>query len=371
MTFPRIFLATSLFLFGAIGFAVVVKKKKPISVEGQNNGPVVVSTMPVSASTTTLAPIEIQLGSLQQAQPLSTANSLGVVEQLPLEKSEDVAQCIVDSACVDGTKSAPIKPFIQVDHIDLLFKKPSPLPIVETIEYKSRAPWKRSRSAWLVDYASHYKTHLHFIARSLNGKPDYTPKAAREGERFNVLSQSQNFYFYLLVDLSQCTLSFYYVCPNENDPKENEYGLLKTYRVGLGRPDSTKTSGYLTPTGRYRLGSRTAVFNPKMMGNHKGQKVELIQVFGTRWIPFEKEMGVCSEPAKSYGIHGTAWQPSVPGGPLVDNLSSIGKYESDGCVRLASADMEELFAIIASHETIIEIVPNESFVKMTGKEKLF
>ena len=43
-------------------------------------------------------------------------------------------------------------------------------------------------------------------------------------------------------------------------------------------------------------------------------------------------------------------------GDLADNQDSIGKYESDGCIRLATADIEELFAIIISQPTTIEIV---------------
>lgn len=305
MTFPRLFLLTFVLLFGAIGVAKLIKKNETVA-------------PPESIS---IAPIEIQLAPRVVSPP---------------EVEVPVAETHSD-----------------VDRVSLLFQRPSPLPIVETIPYKSKVNWKQSRSAWLVDYAAHYKTHLHFIARSLNGKPDYSPKAAREGEMINVLSTTKNFYFHLLVDLSACRMSFYYVCPDEN-----ERMLLKTYRVGLGRPDASKASGYLTPVGRYKLGGRVAVFQPKMMGSHKGQKVELIRVFGTRWIPFEKEIGECSEPAKSYGIHGTPW--SVQGTALVDNPSSIGRYESDGCIRLGSKDIEELFAIIATRDAVVEIVSNLS-----------
>lgn len=316
MTFPRIFLATFLVLFGAIGVAAIWKKPKAPEQSQSANAAVVQS-----------APIEISLTSLQ-------------------EKSKPVEVVTPVQATAQSKPQLP-----DVDNIELLFQKNSGLPIVETVRYKSQVPWKRSRSAWLVDYASHYKTHLHFIARSLNGKRDYTPKAAREGDSFNVLSQTENFYFYLLVDISRCKMWFYYV-----RPEQNERFLLKTYRVGLGRVDTSRASGCLTPTGTYKLGSRVAVFQPKMMGNHKGQRVELIRVFGTRWIPFEKEIKDCSEPAKSYGIHGTPWQAEAGTDRLVDNPTSVGNYESDGCIRLAQNDIEELFAIISTHDTIIEIV---------------
>ena len=65
----------------------------------------------------------------------------------------------------------------------------------------------------------------------------------------------------------------------------------------------------LTPVGMYELGSRVAVFRPRMMGMYKGKKIELMQVFGCHWIPFEKEIEGCSEPAKGFGIHGTPMSP--------------------------------------------------------------
>lgn len=334
MTFSRIFLATFFVLFALIGFAAMTKKKSsenklPIQEQKISSGPALQT-----------APIEITLTSLQAVKPCEKPTAPVVVEASPL-----------------GALSSDDLP--DADFVELLFQKNSPLVIVETVQYKSQPAWKKARAAWLVDYASHYKTHLHFIARSLNGKRDYTPKAAREGDSFTVLSQKENFHFYLLVDLARCKMWFYYVRPNQK-----ERFLIKTYRVGLGRIDTSKASGCLTPTGIYRLGSRVAVFQPKVMGNHKGQKVELIRVFGTRWIPFEKEIEECSEPAKSYGIHGTPWSTETGSEKLVDNTSSIGHYESDGCIRLAAPDIEELFSIISTHDTVIEIVSDYSKAKL-------
>ena len=125
--------------------------------------------------------------------------------------------------------------------------------------------------------------------------------------------------------------------------------------MGLGRLEASKTSGLLTPLGKYTLGERVAIFKPKVMATHQGKKVEMITVFGTRWIPFETEIGKCTAPAKGFGIHGTPWVANAQG-ELVDQFDSIGKYESDGCVRLATPDMEELFAIIITKPTTIEIV---------------
>src|SRR5262245_40009103 len=93
-----------------------------------------------------------------------------------------------------------------------------------------------------------------------------------------------------------------------------------------------------------------------MMGPYKSKQTELIRVFGTRWLPFEKEIEGCSEPATGMGIHGTRWSCDERKGKLVDNISSMGKHESDGCIRMKTEDVEELFSIVSTHETVVEIV---------------
>ncbi len=115
----------------------------------------------------------------------------------------------------------------------------------------------------------------------LNGKPDYFKQDITEGAKFNVLKKEVPLRFHLVVDASRCKLWFYAI-----DDSTQTKTLLKTYDVGLGRPDSTKVSGLLTPLGKYTLGSRVAIYKPGVQGNHKGQKVEMVTVFGTRWIPF-------------------------------------------------------------------------------------
>lgn len=239
----------------------------------------------------------------------------------------------------------------EADRIDELFSKDnSELPIVETITYKSRVAWQKGRPAWLSDYAVHYSTSRHFIARSLNGKPDYLKQNIAEGDRFNVFKKDKKIEFYLVVDLSRCKMWLYCI-----DKDVLQTTLLKTYQVGLGRLDPSKASGLLTPLGTYTLGNKTAVYQPKAMGYHNGKKVEMLSVFGTRWIPFDKEVASTTVPAKGFGIHGTPWNPNAKG-VLEDDRSSIGKYKSDGCIRMTTPDVEELFAIITTRPTTIALV---------------
>ena len=87
----------------------------------------------------------------------------------------------------------------------------------------------------------------------------------------------------------------------------------------------------------------------------KEKGLDMICYFGTRWIPFEKEIKNCSAPAKSYGIHGVPWTKDSSG--WHEDCSTLGKTASDGCIRLKTGDVEELYAIISTRPltTTIEI----------------
>jgi hypothetical protein len=228
---------------------------------------------------------------------------------------------------------------------------------VETISYTSQVSWLKGRPAWIGDYASYYGTSKHFIARSLNGKPDYENQKVSPNSRFNVFRKDRNFQFYLLVDVSLCKMGFYYI-----DLDTQERVLLKTYKVGLGKLANTP-SGSLTPLGSYTLGSKVAVYKPGVVGLYQDKKIEMMHVFGTRWIPFEK-----GAESTGYGIHGTPWNIDRSTHQLVDNQVGIGKYESHGSIYLATGDIEELFAIVISKPTIIEVVKHFKDAKLPGVE---
>ncbi len=254
---------------------------------------------------------------------------------------------------------------LEIDKVALLFALDSTkLPIVETISYTSRVPWLKGRPAWISDYASHYETSRHFIARSLNKKIDYFSQKVGPGDKFNVFKKDKNLRFHLLIDLTKAKMRFYYI-----DMDSNERTLLKTYRIGVGRVDPQRKSGFLTPIGKYELGDRIAIYKPGAMGFFQDTKTEMIRVFGTRWIPFEKELEGCTESAKGFGLHGAPWGIDPVTGALIEDKSKIGKYDSDGCIRLAQEDIEELFAIIITKPTVVELVKNFEDAKLPGVEK--
>jgi L,D-transpeptidase catalytic domain len=239
----------------------------------------------------------------------------------------------------------------------------SKLPIVETVSYTSRVPWIQGRPAWIADYASHYATSRHFIARSLNKKPDYLTQKVSPGDRFNVFKKDKNLQFYLVADLSRCRLWFYYV-----DLDQNERVLLKTYPIGIGRVDAKAKSGFLTPAGKYSLGDKIALYKPGTLGFFQDQQIEMVSVFGTRWLPFDQEIEGCTKPAKGYGLQGAPWVEDEAH-RWTEDRAKIGKCESDGCIRLFAEDIEEIFAIVITKPTTIELVKDFRDAKLPGIEK--
>lgn len=323
---------TGIILFGGILIAMWMR--------GSNDDAQTPSSSPLAR------PIEVFLDDKDYQKGLSSNSALSVQKPSPKPILDPQAQ---------KSLALPNEDLPQADRIEEFFSTMGPkLPIVETIAYKSRVAWQKGRPAWLSDYAAHYNTSRHFIARSLNGKADYFKQDIAEGDKFNVLRKDKLIEFHLVIDISRCRMWFYYI-----DGDTHEKVLLKTYSVGLGRPDPSRSSGLLTPLGKYSLGNRIAIYKPTVIGHYKGQKIEMIRIFGTRWIPFEKEIIQCTAPAKGLGLHGVPWMKNAQG-HWVQDLTSLGKYESDGCIRMASEDIEEIFAIIITKPSFIELVKNFS-----------
>jgi hypothetical protein len=335
MTLPKLLVYSAIILFGMIGFTAMFKGKTQ-----QNDS----ASLPLASIQT---PIEIDFAmNVKEVAVLPAAPVIEKPAKIVIQPSETKLK----ATPAENEEKISLQELPEADRIEEFFNlDDKKFPIVETISYKSRVDWQKGRPAWLSDYASHYKTSRHFIARSLNGKPDYLKQDLAEGARFNILKPNKNVQFHLVIDTSRCRMWFYY-----HDVDTKDKVLVKTYPIGLGRIDQTKISGLLTPLGVFSLGSRIAAYKPKVMGTHHGNKIEMIRVFGTRWIPFEKEIHATTSPAKGFGIHGMPW--AVSQGNLIEDTSSSGKYESDGCIRMASQDIEELYSIIITKPTSVEIV---------------
>lgn len=318
LSFRKVFITLTLCLFIGIAMMAVLKKKDQIS--------------------------------LQQEKP-PQMETLAMPKVIFKEPSAEEALHVIQEVKKDRIRNFFSKGFDK-------------LPIVETITYTSRVDWLKGRPAWIADYASHYETSRHFIARSLNGKADYETQKVSPGEKFNVFRMDKNFQFYMLVDLKTCTLDFYYL-DLDNDARV----FLKRYPVGVGREDPMSPSGSLTPIGKYALGEKVAIYKPGVEHYFQNQKVPMIEVFGTRWLPFAEELENCTDSAKGYGIHGVPCVYDANSESLIEQTEGTGTRNSDGCLRLNRADVEELFAIVITKPTIVEIVKDKTgFVLPMSKE---
>lgn len=309
MSFAKVFCLGSLLLFGAIGVAAWKK-------QGREQKQVVQQEI-----------VEVPVSAMPAPTPVP----------IPAEPEEVASQELVE----------------EPDRIDRLFSlDPSyQLPIVETVSFTSRVPWLKERPAWVADYASHFETSRHFIARCLNHGPDYFSQKVSHGARFNVFRKDKKISFHCLVDLSRCLLFFSYI-----DQGTGEMVRLKTYRVTVGRKDPSQASLSLTPIGKYSLGDRVAIYKPGTMALFRDQKREMVGLFGTRWLPFGSEVEGCTKPAKGFGLQGIPWSMDKETAQPVEDRSQIGSYSSNGCIWLLSEDIEELFAIVLTKPTIVEIV---------------
>jgi hypothetical protein len=345
---PKWILIGTVTLFSVIGIAAILKKG-------------------AKKSTPALAPVKEAPVTETPVISMPVSPKAAAIDKKNPSKKENSSSSLLTQVANATTATRPIvsakDDFPTIDRIFQLFTTgSSKLPIVETVNYASSVPWLKGRPAWIADYATYYNTSRHFIARSLNGKPDYFSQKVVEGRKFNVFRKDKKINFCLLVDVSRCKMGFYYI-----DLDTNERVLLKTYRVGLGRVDATKPSGTLTPLGRYSLGSRVAIYKPGMMGYYQDQKIEMIRIFGTRWIPLDQELERTTVPAKGYGIQGVPWIIN-PEGQMVENREVIGTYDSGGSILLSSEDIEELFAIVLTKPTFIEIVKDFHDAKLPGVE---
>lgn len=359
MTIPKMLTLGAVVLFGAIGFFAWMK-----------------SPGKTVADATTPAPMEVTLPEPQTVTPPPAEEKKAEDKKVESVKEPAPTPAPEVPPQAPATPPPPPPPAAQAqpagdtsalpnaNRIQEFFNRGTPqLSIVKTITYTSRVDWMQGRPAWLADYAAHYRTSRHFIARSLNGTADYDTQNIFNGDQFNVLRDDKNFSFYLLVDASRCKMFFYYL-----DKDTDERVLLKCYDVALGRPDAGRASGSLTPFGKYTLGDKIATYKPGAMGYHLGNKIEMITVFGTRWIPFAQAVGDNTGPAKGLGIHGAPWKKDEASGQLIATDDTVTGYQSDGCIRMSTKDVEELFAIIITRPTMIEIVKDYFSATLPGHE---
>jgi hypothetical protein len=114
--------------------------------------------------------------------------------------------------------------------------------------------------------------------------------------------------------------------------------VSRIYPVAVGKPSTP------SPVGSFTIARR--VMNPTYAHNGKVVPPGPGNPVGTRW------MGLS---VQGYGIHGT------------NEPRSIGKAASHGCIRMARADLEDLYPLVQVGDTV-ELVgqPNEETARLFG-----
>ena len=117
--------------------------------------------------------------------------------------------------------------------------------------------------------------------------------------------------------------------------------VKKVYTVAVGKPSTP------SPVGTFTIARRAA--NPTYHHNGKTVLPGPGNPVGTRW------MGLS---IPGYGIHGT------------NEPNSIGKAASHGCIRMARADLEEFYELVAVGDTV-ELVGerNEETAQLFGDRR--
>ncbi len=124
-----------------------------------------------------------------------------------------------------------------------------------------------------------------------------------------------------------------------------ESQLAATYRVTTGRhlegPAPTAANqavNFITPVGRYTIANKSKglYYGPLKLAADDPKNP-----LGTRWMGFAVFPG---DSGTVWGIHGTI-EPD-----------KIGHWASDGCIRLAKADVEALYEKVTPGKTILEII---------------
>ncbi len=112
----------------------------------------------------------------------------------------------------------------------------------------------------------------------------------------------------------------------------DEGQFFKMYKVGLGRQNRT-------PVGTFEIVDK--VKNPDWYS--KGEKIlygDPQNPLGSRWMRIAPT-GKTSKHHRGYGIHGTI------------DPNSIGKLESNGCIRMRKNDVEELYSMLPFRTPVV------------------
>jgi lipoprotein-anchoring transpeptidase ErfK/SrfK len=126
---------------------------------------------------------------------------------------------------------------------------------------------------------------------------------------------------------------------------KNRLALIRSNKIEEVVPAGTGKSNELTPEGFFTI--KVKAINPYFRKkNIPGGDPR--NPLGTRWIGFDA-MGT---DGRIYGVHGT------------NNPASVGKYISNGCIRLQNKDVERLYNKVPIGTNILVIRSNKDFYSL-------
>ncbi len=175
--------------------------------------------------------------------------------------------------------------------------------------------------------ADKYDVTWEFLCR-INNISD--PKRLRANQTIKVIKGP----FFAVVDKNAFTMELYLGAP----PTEKGSMYVTTFKVGLGRDDST-------PTGVWLVEPHKKIKNPTYF-SPRGEGVidagDPKNPLGGRWIGLSGVDGHAVG-KQSYGVHGTI-EPD-----------SIGKMASMGCIRMRNEDVERVFEMLVEGKSTVTV----------------
>ncbi|ANB56594.1 L,D-transpeptidase catalytic domain protein [Anoxybacillus sp. B7M1] len=129
----------------------------------------------------------------------------------------------------------------------------------------------------------------------------------------------------------------------------NQLAFIRGGRIEAVYPVATGVTTALTPEGLFtvKVKAKNPYYRKKSIPGGAPSNP-----LGTRWIGFDAQ----GTDGRIYGIHGT------------NNSQSIGRYVTQGCVRMHNRDVETLYEKIPEGTKVFIVRSNESFAVLARQQ---
>jgi lipoprotein-anchoring transpeptidase ErfK/SrfK len=175
--------------------------------------------------------------------------------------------------------------------------------------------------------------------------PHYNKEKQRVGDMRFILAMLLMLFSFLSIPASETAETKPFIIINK---AVNKLAFIHNGKMEAVYPVATGVNTWLTPEGLFTVTVKAE--NPYYRKqNIPGGAPD--NPLGTRWIGFNAR----GTDGRVYGIHGT------------NNPASIGKYVSQGCVRMYNHDVEQLYEKVPVGTKVLIIRSNESFYSIAKR----